>query len=350
MKKIIIISLSKQYTMQESTMLLKEQYNNKKFDIFTITPDKMLFTKFQKTNNNIFVKSSDSNKKQYQKDTVLKITNIIHEISPDYILFYSSHVINLKILFSLRRKIKIIHVIHDVMPHDNILKTILINFYNMVVSKLSHSIIVHSKGYIDIAKKKYGLNENKIHFIPLLRKFNGRNDISKTNKFLFFGRISDYKGVKNLLNIIINCPNQVFLIIGRFSKDVKKYRDKFEKFKNVILDDSYVDELKMKYYFESSEWIILPYKKASQSGVIPDAYTFSRPVIAFDVGFIKEQVSSNSGFLIEQKNVSKFITQIKKCSKMNLDEIEIYSKEAFNYGFSKFSFSENASSFYSIFY
>lgn len=53
-------------------------------------------------------------------------------------------------------------------------------------------------------------------------------------------------------------------------------------------------------YFHGSDWSILPYTSATQSGVIVDSYRLSRPVIAFNVGAISEQIEGGvTGFLIE---------------------------------------------------
>lgn len=56
------------------------------------------------------------------------------------------------------------------------------------------------------------------------------------------------------------------------------------------MHDYYVSDEEMKNYFVNCDWVILPYNSASQSGVIIDAYKYSRPVISFEVGAIVEQI------------------------------------------------------------
>ena len=47
----------------------------------------------------------------------------------------------------------------------------------------------------------------------------------------------------------------------------------------------------------------LPYKSASQSGVIPLSYSYERPVIASEIKGIKEMIQSQkTGFLFEKDN------------------------------------------------
>ena len=48
---------------------------------------------------------------------------------------------------------------------------------------------------------------------------------------------------------------------------------------------------------------MLPYKRASQSGVIQIAYNFNTPIVTTDVGGLSEYIDNgNTGVLVESKN------------------------------------------------
>ena len=50
---------------------------------------------------------------------------------------------------------------------------------------------------------------------------------------------------------------------------------------NVNLVTEYVTDEQMRYYFHQCDFVILPYKNASQSGVVLDADKFGRSPITF---------------------------------------------------------------------
>ena len=62
--------------------------------------------------------------------------------------------------------------------------------------------------------------------------------------------------------------------------------------------------------FGHVDYLVLPYIEASQSGVIPLAYSFGKPVIASDVGAISEQVTLDTGILVEPGNVEHLASAI----------------------------------------
>ena len=58
--------------------------------------------------------------------------------------------------------------------------------------------------------------------------------------------------------------------------------------------------------FQKASVVVLPYTDASQSGVIPLAYAFKKPVIATNVGSLPEVVDHGmTGYLVPPGNVKK---------------------------------------------
>ena len=88
----------------------------------------------------------------------------------------------------------------------------------------------------------------------------------------------------------------------------------------------------MEEYFINSDIVILPYNSATQSGVVIDSYKYSRPVIAFDVGALSEQIiNGNTGFLIKNKNIDEFVNKITMFLKLKKNEKNTLSKNAWNF-------------------
>ena len=94
----------------------------------------------------------------------------------------------------------------------------------------------------------------------------------------------------------------------------------------------------MENYFKGADWVVLPYASATQSGVIVDACKYSRPVIAFNVGAISEQVKEGeTGFLVPQKDVKGFANVISKVNKFSAEELDDFSHNAYMFGYQKYA-------------
>jgi glycosyltransferase involved in cell wall biosynthesis len=65
--------------------------------------------------------------------------------------------------------------------------------------------------------------------------------------------------------------------------------------------------------FQRSSVVVLPYIDASQSGIIPLAYSFKKPVVVTDVGSIPESVDDGvTGFIVPPKDPAALAEAILK--------------------------------------
>ena len=91
--------------------------------------------------------------------------------------------------------------------------------------------------------------------------------------------------------------------------------------KNVIFNNKYIENHNVKYWFSASELVILPYKTASQSGIIPLSIKFEIPVVCSNINGLKEYVLDNqTGFLFERtvENLSEKINYALKINKKKI--------------------------------
>lgn len=94
----------------------------------------------------------------------------------------------------------------------------------------------------------------------------------------------------------------------------------------------------MREAFVGCDWAIVPYNSASQSGIIIDAYKYSRPVIAFNVGAIAEQVDDGkSGYLVGAGNNEAFAKELKKAVQMPTEQYDAMCTQAYQYGCKKYA-------------
>jgi len=138
-------------------------------------------------------------------------------------------------------------------------------------------------------------------------------NINAKNIILFFGIIREYKGLDILIESINILKRKLsdfhVLIVGECYEDINKYLsliNKYELNHLVTFIDEYVPNEEVSKYFSCSDVVVLPYKTASQSGVLQIAYHFDIPVVTTNVGGLSEYIDdSSTGILIESNNPIK---------------------------------------------
>ncbi|HSF45255.1 MAG TPA: glycosyltransferase, partial [Chitinophagaceae bacterium] len=120
------------------------------------------------------------------------------------------------------------------------------------------------------------------------RKHLGLNE--KDRLILFFGFIRQYKGLDILLESMadegMRKAGIKLLVAGEFYQDKKIYLDQIDKWGisgNVILHSDFIADQEVKYYCCAADFIIQPYRHATQSGVTPLAYHFEIPMVVTNV-------------------------------------------------------------------
>jgi glycosyltransferase involved in cell wall biosynthesis len=150
-----------------------------------------------------------------------------------------------------------------------------------------------------------------------------------TNKvFLFFGFIREYKGLDTLIeavNLIKDMPDFTLIVAGEFYTDKQKYLDLIAKYNledKIKLYTDFIPTDDVKYYFCASDVVVLPYKDATQSGIIQIANNFNKPIIATKVGGLGEVIKDGfNGYLREPNNPKAIADAILQFYKEN-KEIE----------------------------
>ncbi len=266
--------------------------------------------------------------------------SMIHRIRKecfDAIYFESLHIWNLPIMVMVG-KAKTYQVIHEVIPHEGDSQVKMVDLMNKAVVRFANTIVLRNKTYIQDMINRYGINADRVKYLELWRRYPKYTAPVHSGHVLFFGRINPYKGADNLLEIVRLCPNIKFDVVGRVDPQMKDIVEQLTKEKNVKLNNNYVTDEEMREAFINCDWVIVPYNSASQSGVIIDSYKYSRPVIAFSVGAIPEQVEEGkSGYLVEADNNEKFVQKLKEAMGLSGDEYERMSQYAYQYGAKKYA-------------
>lgn len=132
---------------------------------------------------------------------------------------------------------------------------------------------------------------------------------------LFFGFIRQYKGLDVLLeamnllkiqqqqNPSLQIPK--LLVAGEFYEDRKLYDDLINKYQlqdHLILRTEFIADSEVKYYLSAADFVIQPYRNATQSGVTPLAYHFEKPMLVTNVGGLPDLVPHGKSGLVAEPN------------------------------------------------
>jgi glycosyltransferase involved in cell wall biosynthesis len=99
----------------------------------------------------------------------------------------------------------------------------------------------------------------------------------------------------------------------------KKFKPSFynlstntDSWRNRKLYNRYIDDLEVTNFFSATDVCVLPYRSATQSGIINISYHFEVPVISTNVGGLAETIShGRTGLITEEVNEKALLKQIK---------------------------------------
>ncbi len=113
---------------------------------------------------------------------------------------------------------------------------------------------------------------------------------------LFFGNIRAYKGLDVLIEAFARVRRELeaeLVVAGEFYSDPRPLKERVRALGldgEVSWTGAYVPNREVPALFRRAHVVALPYRSATQSGIVPLAYQFGVPVIASDVGGLSEVV------------------------------------------------------------
>jgi glycosyltransferase involved in cell wall biosynthesis len=75
---------------------------------------------------------------------------------------------------------------------------------------------------------------------------------------------------------------------------------------------SFIEDSKVKYYLSAADFVIQPYRNATQSGVTPLAYHFEKPMLVTNVGGLPALVPDEKVGVIAEPNAQDIAEKIVK--------------------------------------
>jgi glycosyltransferase involved in cell wall biosynthesis len=215
------------------------------------------------------------------------------------------------LLALLNRKRQVVLTIHDVEKHPGERRGVQGGLFRLLV-RLAKKIIVHGdalreqflatfpdrKGRVEVASIPHGV-------LSLYRAWDDPAIREEPHTVLFFGRIAPYKGLEDLIaaqpRVTAAVPQARFVIAG--SGRFEGYRELIRDPASFEIHNRFISNEEVPGLFRRAAVVVLPYTEASQSGVIPIAYDFEKPVIVTRIGALAEVVEDGiSGLVVEPGN------------------------------------------------
>jgi glycosyltransferase involved in cell wall biosynthesis len=266
----------------------------------------------------------------YNPLTWFKAINEINEFSPDILIlkywipfFAPSFGF---ILRRLERKIKKVAVIDNIDFHEKWLMGELLTKYalkkvNLLVA-MSENVLKNAKDLLPKNKCILSFHPNyQCYDFNRFTKEKAKKELGFLNKkvILFFGYIKQYKGLDILLKAfkLLVDKNDEFrlLIVGEVYGDDKIYLNlikDLEISEKLVFIHRFAENTEIEKYFKAADLLSLPYKHATQSGVLKIADSFLLGAVGTPVGGIPEMIENGKTGIISKscsaKDFSKAIS------------------------------------------
>jgi len=151
---------------------------------------------------------------------------------------------------------------------------------------------------------------------------------------LFFGFIRKYKGLDILLDAMKILKDKAagikLLAAGEFYEDEKPYQEQIARLgiqDVVYMHTSFIEDSKVKYYLSAADFVIQPYRNATQSGVTPLAYHFEKPMLVTNVGGLPALVPDEKVGVVAEPDAQDIADKILKLYNLGESHFLPYLRE-----------------------
>jgi alpha-maltose-1-phosphate synthase len=214
----------------------------------------------------------------------------IGEERPDILHFNGASLWYALLLPVLARRSAVVVTIHDVNPHPGS-RAWDQDLARRLFLRYADAVIVHGEW----AKRQLGTTQ-PCYVIPhgdysFYASGTAADGVAEEDAVLFFGRIEAYKGLQYLLAAMplvwTASPSTRLIVAG--SGSLEPYGELLQDDRIEVVN-RFIDDAEVPVLFSRARLAVLPYTEGTQTGVIPIAYAFRKPVVVTDVGSIPEVV------------------------------------------------------------
>jgi glycosyltransferase involved in cell wall biosynthesis len=228
--------------------------------------------------------------------------------------------------------------------------------------QLANRVFVHTEKMKLELMEEFGVKESRVTVIPFgINDTVPKSDLSPMEArqrlgirpgekaILFFGRIRPSKGLEYLVSAFQQLSNQqngYRLVVAGRPDNCEHYWTSIEDLiaedvcsGRIILRSEFIPDEEIEIYFKAADVLVLPYRSIYQSGVLFLAYSFGLPVLASDVGGLKDEiVAGKTGFSFKPEDPVELAKTIEGffASELSLD-LSHRRKAIFEYAKNRYS-------------
>ena len=222
---------------------------------------------------------------------------------------------------------RIVLTVHNVNAAKRDSKDTFLNRLTLRIQyRLADHIFVHTERMKSELAQEFGVRGDRVTVIPFginnsvpntrLTPHDARRRLGTQNDkkvILFFGNITPYKGLEYLVaafqKIGARTDDYRLIIAGRL-KDCEHYWSILRKSieedvesGRILLKAEFIPDAETEVYFKAADVLVLPYRHIYQSGVLFLGYSFGLPVLAADVGSLKDEIiEGQTGFVFKPED------------------------------------------------
>ena len=246
------------------------------------------------------------------------LVNQLMRFKPDVAIIDGVESPYLLLFYPLMRlwHIHVIFVAHNVVPHSGF-GNLFYELFKWLSIRIADDVLVFSKNQSHVLWNKYHIRGLMVPhpYIDFYEHFYRERKIGREPcTILFFGVIRPNKGLEILIQAAEAARNQIpnlKVIIAGECPDFSRYRGSIRTPSMFELHLERIPDEEVGMFFLRSQFLVLPYHDATQSGPLMISLGFNCPVIASNVGSFAEFIDSGeTGLLFEKGNSEELAESI----------------------------------------
>ncbi|GAB3170358.1 glycosyltransferase [Telluribacter humicola] len=210
---------------------------------------------------------------------------------------------------------RIVWTLHNVLPHD--MKQVgLHSWCQRFMARQCDWIRVFSLDTVARAAQELQVPPDKLRVVPegdytscypnTTDRLQARQYLklsASSNILLYLGLIKPYKGVLELIHHFkqLQLADTYLIIAGKVMDKAYGEAIRCTLDESVVLEDQFIPEDVLQYYYHAADAVVLPFKNIENSGSVIMAMGFAKPIIAPAIGVVKDRLSQQSELLFRSE-------------------------------------------------
>jgi glycosyltransferase involved in cell wall biosynthesis len=269
---------------------------------------------------------------------------------------------------------KLVYTAHNIDDRERDGNNHLLNKLSLkFMYKIVDHIIVHTEKMKSQLTERFNIRDNKITVIRHgIHDAVYKSDLTSTQAremlrlkpnhkvILFFGNILPYKGLEYLVSALVPIKEKYsdvrLIIAGRIQdktywKNIERIMDQNNLYDLIINKTQFIPDEVIEIYFKAADLSVLPYTYIFQSGILFVSYNFGLPVVATDVGSLREEIiEGKTGFMCKPEDPEDLAEKIDLYFQSDLcKNLEANRKEIIDYANEKYSWNKIGEKTYTVY-